>query len=67
VVSLVPQDFKGEGWGTKALGTHGTGDWMGCRADVELVMKGKNLGPAVLKVLTVMLMKIRVFWVVTSC
>jgi hypothetical protein len=35
VVSLVPQAFEREGGGTIALGTLWTGDWVGCRADVE--------------------------------
>ena len=48
MVSLVLQAFEREGGGTIALGTHWAGDWVGCRAGVEVVMKGKNLGPAVL-------------------
>lgn len=67
MVSLVPQAFERECGGTKALGTRWTGDWVGCRALVKLVVKGKNLGPAVLEVFTAVLMKIRLFWYVRSC
>jgi hypothetical protein len=47
VVSLLPQAFEKECEGTIDFGTHWTGDWVDCRADVEVVIKGKNLGPAV--------------------